>query len=249
MTEEYTLLEGTVDGVGELSDEGVPEQQSDSDVLNLSEYDPTFPGHEGDSSAAINKGRCRLCKQAAPNAILLDGLCLNCAPKVLRELETGLVRFGSLKEQRKYCALPAHGTLPKPISEHPDWSGEIVVNGVHLYPVEPLCQDCLDNLTAWCIRFFEERGIMRKGSGHKENKFGVPYRTPLSTLDRELALKRLRDFLDAISIYTANKEDPTNQILQDIKRVRTLILEQDKKAQSKDLKKVSGAHQETSEST
>lgn len=214
---------GNVDNTPTIDDVEV-EDIEHNDTLNLTSYDPIYHEHDGTQAALLTKERCAECKKLVPNAAMIDGLCLSCAERKMRQLEEHLVRFKAIKEPHKYCCIASHGLLPKHNKDHPDWNGEIVVNGVHLYPVAPLCQSCLDVMTTWLVRFFEERGFLRKGSGHIDNKFGVPYKTPVPVIQREESLRRLADFMSAAQVYVLNKEDSIHTLYDDLKKCRKSIL-------------------------
>ena len=118
----------------------------------IAEDDPTFDIPEPETPK-----RCRTCGNPLTAVSNVDGECPYCAIKRIRRMERRLVEIRQLKNERTYCTIEGHREVTKtPL--FPDWDGKISINGVDLYPVYPLCKNCIDQLTAYPVGDRQQRG-------------------------------------------------------------------------------------------
>lgn len=207
--------------LGEMLEEDIEEQGNTSvtDTDNkVSEDDPSFDIPEQE----IPK-RCRTCGTELNAVSNVDGECPYCAIKRIRRMERKLVEIKQLKNERTYCTIEGHREVTKtPL--FPDWDGKISINGVDLYPIYPLCKNCIDQLTAYLVFYLEERGIMRKGSGNAKNIFGDPINTPLTMTESREAQRKLEAFLSGVTIFSLDDKSPVNRVYTQLRERRRAIL-------------------------
>lgn len=228
--------------LGEVSSENIPQEepientlqlnnninntiQEEQDTEVLKEDSPTFKDAK-DISLTNNKySHCKTCGNESLLG-LIDGECFTCALKRLRKIETKLVELNIMKSEHKFCVCEGHSEIYTN-KLHPDWCGKIVINGVELYPIFPLCESCLNSITAYLVNYLEERGIVRKGSGHIKNIFGEPYGTPYNPVDKQNFVNRLTAFIRSINIYTLDTTSHTNSIYNFIRNIRKILYKRD----------------------
>ena len=207
--------------LGELSDDYTVEleqEESDSNAHPASsEDDPEFTLPEEE----VPK-RCKTCGNAITPVSNVEGECPHCAIKRMRRMERKLVEIRQLKNERTYCTMEGHREVTKtPL--FPDWDGKIVINGVELYPVYPVCKGCIDQLTAYLVYFLEQRGIVRKGSGNSKNPFGEPLNSPLGITEASELQKKLVAFLSNITLYALDDRSPVNRVYNYLRDRRKVI--------------------------
>lgn len=184
----------------------------------IAEDDPTFDIPEPETPK-----RCRTCGNPLTAVSNVDGECPYCAIKRIRRMERRLVEIKQLKNERTYCTIEGHREVTKtPL--FPDWDGKISINGVDLYPVYPLCKNCIDQLTAYLVFYLEERGIMRKGSGNAKNIFGDPLNTPLTMVESKEAQRKLEAFLSSVTLFALDDKSPVNRVYTQLRDRRRAIL-------------------------
>lgn len=201
--------------------------------ININNESPEFIGTDKEDNIGNSKEfksaivHCKSCGDECTN-VNIDGECLNCALRKLRTLETKLSQFHKIKQEHEYCGIDGHGEVYKN-KLHPEWEGKFIINGIELYPVYPLCKECIDTLTAYFVYFLEERGILRKGSDHVDSKWGDPYKMPLKTLEKQMHLKHLSEFIASINLYVKDKSSPVNTLLNSIKQRYKILLQMESK--------------------
>lgn len=212
--------------IGELSEIGeVASPVSDnSESIILDEHSQKFEGHENTLGEMLEKSKCRVCSKRTAKALLIDDMCMSCARKKMRYIEETLVRFKQLKEPHKWCVLEGHNLAANNPPGLEDWNGHINVNGVDLYPVEPICQNCVNLVTTHIVAYLEERGFLRKGSGHTNNEYGTPYRSKLSVAAREEAIIRLRHYISALDVLVNSKDDALADLHKSLLNTRAVLL-------------------------
>lgn len=214
VTDDFQIELGTL---GEsIETEDTPESSS----VDSREDIPDFPIEDIDLKKIIT---CRTCKKRTVQIKSVDGECLTCAFKRLRRLESELSALHQLSGKRQFCIMDGH----REVSDNklfPDWNGKFVINGVELYPIQPLCSQCLAKITAYFIYFLESRGIMRRAPGHKDNVFGDPYNQKLTILEEQDAKIRLQKFIQSIDLFVLDKQSPLPDIYKSLRlRQRALL--------------------------
>lgn len=214
------ITDDYLDDLGSIDETIDTEDTSESSRIDSTEDNPTFPIEDIDPKKIIT---CRTCKKRTVQIKSIDGECLTCAFKRLRRLESELDALHQLTGKRKFCIMDGH----REISQNklfPDWNGKFVINGVELYPVQPLCSQCLTKLTAYFIYFLEERGILRRAQGHKDNPFGDPYNQKLTILEENEAKLRLQKFMQSLDLFVLDRQGPVVDIYKSIRlRQRALM--------------------------
>ena len=210
-----------LEALGELSDDytvDLEEEDADNKKRSVdSEDDPEFTIPEEETPK-----RCKTCGNAISPVSNVEGECPHCAIKRMRRMERKLVEMRQLKNERTYCTMEGHREVTKtPL--FPDWDGKIVINGVELYPVYPVCKNCIDQLTAYMVYFLEQRGIVRKGCGNAKNPFGEPLNSPLSIAEASELQKKLVAFLSNITLYALDDRSPVNRVYTYLRDRRKVI--------------------------
>lgn len=161
--------------------------------------------------------RCAICHTLLRQKDAIAGkVCKHCAFKQFRALEAELQSKKVLTSTRKYCVAEDHNEI-HPNKMFPEWNSEITINGVKVYPVEPLCNTCVDILTAYLIEYLEERGIIRTGSGHTKNEFKDQLNPPSPPAE---LLQKLQAYIAAIKIEVLDKANPANAVYRHIKETK-----------------------------
>lgn len=220
--------------LGEISDTGSAlvlssgDDASNTDVtadeesyhVNIEVNNPDFEIDKLPNDAGLY---CKTCHTKISNFQNIDGECPVCARRRLRNLESTLVQRKFMEPEHKYCAIEGHREIAKN-KLFPDWCGKIVINGVELYPVVPLCGHCIDILTTYLVYFLEERGIIRRGSGHVRNEFDLPYNRPLKNAEILEYTRRLNKFLPSAEVFVLNKSEPIHALHLELINARKSIL-------------------------
>lgn len=214
------MLDDYLDELGTLDETLDSEDASESSRIDSTEDNPAYPIEDIDPKKIVF---CKSCKKRTVHVKTIDGECLTCAFKRLRRLESELSTLHQLQGKREYCIMDGHREISKN-KLFPDWNGKFVINGVELYPVQPLCSQCLTKLTAYFIYFLEERGIMRRAPGHKDNLFGDPYNTKMTILEEQDAKVRLQKFIQSIDLYVLDRQSPLSGLYKTLRlRQRALL--------------------------
>lgn len=187
---------------------------------SISKHSPEFLEKPNDITRSIV--HCKTCGNEC-TIKNIDGECISCSIKKLRRIETQLIEFNELKAEHKYCAIDGHREIYEN-KLHPDWAGKFVINGIELYPVFPLCKSCLDILSAYFVYFLEERGILRSGSGHYQNKFNSTLENQSSQVNKLLAKNALQEFINVASIHVLDSSEPIYNLYTELKDRRKLLL-------------------------
>ena len=140
----------------------------------------------------------------------------------MREIESKLVQLGAMPQVRKYCALDGHRSVTPNIFL-PDYNGTISINGIELYPIFPLCNHCLDTLSAYLIYFLEQRGFSRKGSAH----IGA---------QQLQARNDLQKFIQSIELYVYQKGSPVNEVYRELMKTKKYLMLKAKDKKVRDMK-------------
>lgn len=212
------------DDLGEVSDAGLSEELDlDEAGVDLAVV-PEKTKHIAAETAAFDAPvipadkelRCAICHNLLRQKDAIAGtVCKYCAFKQFRALEAELQSKKVLTTTRKYCVAEDHNEI-RTNTMFPEWNSEITINGVKVYPIEPLCNNCIDILTAYLIEYLEERGIVRTGSGHTKNEFRDQLNKVLPT---EL-LQKLQAYIAAIKIEVLDKANPANAVYRHIKETK-----------------------------
>lgn len=215
------------------------EYTTDSDIGGVSDYDlvvedsgeeaPETRQEEHDPELKIKTEktpeRCSTCGNKISAVSGIDGECIHCAIKRLRKIESRLSQLNQLKPTRTYCCIEGHREAQKtPL--FPEWDGHIIINGIKLQPVFPLCKDCLDAITSFLVYYLEQRGIMRKGNRDSKNEYGDPYGSPMTAADEHEAVQRLKEFVSVANIFVLDDKSSVNNVHRYIKERRGVLLRQ-----------------------
>lgn len=205
------------------------EARGSKEDINSADVDPEFKERE---TISVSIRACKTCHRQIAAALLIDGECPICAGKRLREIESKLVQLGALQPVRKYCALNGH----RPVTPNqilPDYNGKITINGIELYPIFPLCNHCLDTISAYLVYFLEQRGFSRKGSSHISNPWADSPGRKLSKAQQLQMRNDLQKFIQSIELYVYQKGSPVNEVYGELMKIKKYLM---LKAKDKKLK-------------
>lgn len=209
----------TTSDIGGVSDYEIVEDSGDeTPETHQDEHDPEL-------QIKLPKApeRCSSCGNKISAVSGIDGECIHCAIKRLRKIESRLSQLNQLKPTRTYCCVDGHREAQKtPL--FPEWDGQIVINGIRLQPVFPLCKECLDSITSFLVYYLEQRGIMRKGNKDTKNEYGDPYGTPMTAAEEHEASQRLKEFISVANIFSLDDKSAVNNIHKYIKERRGVLL-------------------------
>ena len=206
-------------------------KQSNDDI-DIADVDPEFKDRE---AISVSIRACKTCHRQITEALLINGECPICAGKRLREIESKLVQLGAMPQVRKYCALDGHRSVTPNIFL-PDYNGTITINGIELYPIFPLCNHCLDTLSAYLIYFLEQRGFSRKGSAHIGNQWADSPGRKLSKAQQLQARNDLQKFIQSIELYVYQKGSPVNEVYRELMKTKKYLMLKAKDKKVRDMK-------------
>jgi hypothetical protein len=212
--------------------EHIASAKSSNDDIDIADVDPEFKERE---AISVSIRACKTCHRQITEALLINGECPICAGKRLREIESKLVQLGAMPQVRKYCALDGHRSVTPNIFL-PDYNGTITINGIELYPIFPLCNHCLDTLSAYLIYFLEQRGFSRKGSAHIGNQWADSPGRKLSKAQQLQARNDLQKFIQSIELYVYQKGSPVNEVYRELMKTKKYLMLKAKDKKARDMK-------------
>jgi hypothetical protein len=217
------MIDDYLDELGTLDEAPDTEDTPETSRIDSRDSLPELPIEDIDPKKIVF---CKACKKRTVYIKTIDGECLTCAFKRLRRLESELSALHQLSGKREFCIMDGHREISKN-KLFPDWNGKFVINGVELYPVQPLCSQCLAKLTTYFIFFLEERGILRRAPGHKDNLFGDPYNTKLTIIEENNAKIRLQKFIQSLDLFVLDRQSPMYSLYKDFRLRQRMLLKRE----------------------